>query len=314
MVFPRMKHIIPLRDRVETKLPYEVEAFWLEHLVYPALSNIESRGAKPYIDITPDDVLYRNRQTRDKSLLIASDHLDQLLVGIQKILDEKKEDEFYSRFRSFFFVLQAVGIKLSTSMDQDWADLWTKLAQQHPSLDWKHMEDPDNGELLVDVGIGIHPPENSQVVGFWDVEALRVGYDYGGYARGTTHGVSTVWAIGGIHAEMGGVRKKHTHIAYRLSYNLAYEIHRGLWTRQKEKFFPVSATYKQDPQYRDAIRSMLEAFDRNINKSFGVRDEYRCRGSSIKRVFPHLKARVRAGIAQINSSCLWFHSDHRIVL
>lgn len=293
VVFPRMKHKYPLRKVWETKIPYEVETFWLEKLVYPALRQLKARGIRPYTDWIFEDILYKHRGSKEKSILVAAEHLDEILATIRKILREKADDESFNRFGSLFFVLQILGIKVSSSTDDGWAGLWENLVRQHPSLAWEHMEDPENGELLVDLGVGIHPPEDAEVVGFWDVDAVRQGFDYGGYTQGTTHGVSTASAIGGIHAEMSSIRRKRTHIAYRLTYNLTYEILRGQKTRLKQGFFPVQPAYDQLPSYMDSVKGVVNAYDRNMKKSFGVRDEYRCRASSIKRLLPFLKDKVR---------------------
>jgi len=174
------------------------------------------------------------------------------------------------------------------------------------------MADPENGELLLDLGFGIHPPEGSEVVGFWDVEVLRLGFDYGGYSQGAVHGVGTASAIGAIQAEMTVRRKKRTHISYRLAYNLSYEALRGQKTRHRECFFPFLSAYLQDKKYRDSVQGLITAYERcaRKKKSFGVRDEYRCRASSVKRLLPHLKNKVR-GRPQPKSA---LPRENRIVL
>jgi hypothetical protein len=293
VVFPRMRHKYPLRKVWETKVPFEVETFWLDKVVYVALHEFKQPGVVPYTNWELDDIEFKNSGLKEKSLPISSSQLEKLQINIQDILDKNKDDSLYSRFRSYFFVLQVLGIKVSTSTDDDWAKLWDKVVSEQPFLDWEYMEDVRNGELMVDLGFGIHPPENSGLVGFWDTEAIQQGFNYGGYNRGVTHTVSTTSAIGGIHAEMPSIRRKRTHIAYRLTYNLAYEVLRGQRTRLKESFFPPGSAYQVDRRYLDSIKGVVEAFDRNMHKSFGVRDEYRCRASSVKRLLPLLKDKVR---------------------
>ena len=293
VVFPRMRHKHPLRKRWETKIPYEVETFWLQHLVYPALNRLKERGIRPYTDLSFEDVLYKYRGSKDKTILVSPEHLDEIQDTIHQILKENEGKPYFDRFGSLFFVLQILGIKVSTSQDQNWTGLWDKVTRQLPTLDWKYMEDPEHGELLLDLGIGIHPRDRDAVVGFWDVDALRAGFDYGGYTKGTTHSVSTVPAIGGIHSEMGKTRRKRTHIAYRLTYNLVYEVLRGQRTREKESFFHTRSAYEQDQSYKQGIRGLVEAYSRSIHKSFGVRDEYRCRAGSMNRLLPLLEDKVR---------------------
>jgi len=298
VVFPRMKHRHPLRRGSETKIPLEVETFWLQELVYPALNKLKAAGVKPYTNFDYEDILFKHRELKEKSILVSPQQLQEILNYILERLRKMEERPNFSRFGSLFFVLQIVGIKVSTSLDKGWAGLWEKLAKQHSNLDWKHMENPANGELLVDLGVGIHPPEDRNVVGFWDIEALRMGFDYGGYSQGTTHKVNTMSAIGGIHSEMGSTRRKRTHIAYRLTYNLVYEVLRGKRTMVKDGFFSPSLAYNLDPRYKQDVNDVVEAYKRNEEKSFGVRDEYRSRGSTIKDVLPFLEAKVRGGCSQ----------------
>jgi len=127
---------------------------------------------------------------------------------------------------------------------------WDKLIRQQPNLDWDYMEDMENGKLLLDLGISIHPLDNEGVVGFWDIDVLWVGFDYGGYNKGTTHGVSIVPTIRGIHTEMGVTCRMWTHITYWLTYNLVYEVLRGKQTRLRDGFFPVHLAYNLDYKYR----------------------------------------------------------------
>lgn len=293
VVFPRMRHKYPLRKVWETKVPYEVETFWLEKLVYPALRRLEEPGVKPYTNVDLGDILYKHRGSKEKTILLSPSQLETVQDGIHNILNEHKEDKLYTRFRSLFFVLQVLGIKVSTSTGDDWPKLWERLVAEHSQLDWKYMENTDNGELLVDIGFGIHPPEDSHLVGFWDTEAIRQGFDYGGYLSGVTHPVCTVPAIGGMHAEMSNNRRRRSHISYRLTYNLAYEVLRGQRTRLKESFFPLESAYQVDQNYLQSIKGVVDAYDRNKHKSFGVRDEYRCRASTMQRLLPLLKEKVR---------------------
>jgi hypothetical protein len=155
------------------------------------------------------------------------------------------------------------------------------------------MEDTENGELLVDLGFGIHPLGETHVVGFWDVDAIRQSFDYGGYGNGTTHGVFTVPCIGATHAEMTSRRKKRTHLAYRLTYNLHFEVVRSHKNSLKQGFFPPAHAYNQSKQYKETVLGVVDAYERSKCKSFGVRDEYRCRASSMERLLPCLKAKVR---------------------
>ena len=98
--------------------------------------------------------------------MVSPEQLQELLKQILKELRRKKKYLNFSRFRSLFFILQIIGIKVSTSLDKGWAGLWEKLVKQHSNLDWNYMENLVNGKLLVDLEIGIHPPEDRNMIGF----------------------------------------------------------------------------------------------------------------------------------------------------
>ncbi|KAF9779913.1 hypothetical protein BJ322DRAFT_1167208, partial [Thelephora terrestris] len=128
VVFPRMKHKYPLRKGSETKVPSEVETFWLENVVYKAVKGLKQMGIKPYTDWVLEDTVFKHGGLQDHAIPCVPEHLDKILEGIRGILKENEEDESYSRFGSLFFVLQKImGIKVSTSLDEDWGGLWKKL-------------------------------------------------------------------------------------------------------------------------------------------------------------------------------------------
>jgi len=292
IIFPRMKHKHPLRTKWETKIPYEVQEFWLRKVLYPALHQITTDGVGVYTQGELEDVQFKFKGSEEKTLQIRGPHLTDLVANIHQILRNKQGSDF-DGYRSFFFVLDIRGIKASTSCDKNSStDPWTTLLAQHPSLDWEYMESGENGELLIDIGVGFHPPAGSELVGFWSMDALQVGFEYGGYGTGTRHSVSTVSAIGGIHANMPKDRRLRTHILYRLAYNLSYEVLRGHKTRTKTGFFPARSAYMADKDFVDSVEAVVCAYERSLHKSYGVRDEYRCRASSARRLLPYLRNKV----------------------
>lgn len=69
-----------------------------------------------------------------------------------------------------FFVLECKGVKLwaKASVFNDIESLVDILLHGIPCLDWPYMVDWDNGELLIDLGIGIHPTCSQKIVGLCD--------------------------------------------------------------------------------------------------------------------------------------------------
>ena len=86
MVFPRMKHKYPLRKGSETKVPSEVETFWLENVVYKAVKGLKQMGIKPYTDWVLEDTVFKHGGLQDHAILVSPEHLDKILEGIRGIL------------------------------------------------------------------------------------------------------------------------------------------------------------------------------------------------------------------------------------
>ena len=293
VVFPRMMNRSPHEKHWSTKLPEEVELLWLRNVVYMALRRLEDRGIKPYVEFDYEDTKWKHAGAQETTLILEANHLQGLQDHMEKILQENEGDPYYDCFQSYFFVLEMKGIKTSTSSDDAaWKDPWELLVENHPSFDWEYMENTENGELLIDVGFGFHPSGDVPVVGLWKTDALRLGFDYGGYAQGTRHTVCTIPAVGGIGAEMAKARRLRMHISYRQSYNLAYEAIRGRLTRERKGFFSAHLAYHQKESYQWMVKGVTDAFLRSCKKSYGVRDEYRCR-ATVRGILPALAAKVR---------------------
>jgi len=80
---------------------------------------------KPYTQFTLAEMKYKHKA----EILLSPDQLDQLLVNIQLILAQHLEELLYSCFDSFFFIMQILGIKVSTSLDDKWTDLWERVVE-----------------------------------------------------------------------------------------------------------------------------------------------------------------------------------------
>ena len=61
VIFPRIMHRHPLQRGSETKIPLEVEIFWLWKLIYPTLNMLKAAGVKPYTNINYKDILFKHR-------------------------------------------------------------------------------------------------------------------------------------------------------------------------------------------------------------------------------------------------------------
>ena len=99
------------------------------------------------------------------------------------------------------------------------------------------------------------------------------------------------WAIQGIQAEMAQERGRQTHIAFRSSYNLAYELVRpndNLPTFVMDKdAYAVNNIFMEECM--EAINIYLGL---GKERSYGVRDEYRMSGMAMEEVLEDLPQRV----------------------
>lgn len=293
VVFPRMKHRYPLRGFWETKLPYEVELGWLTNVVYEAMGRVKGEGTKPYRDYTYEDAKWKHAGVQEVTQAMSAKELDELQDHMHAILEEHEGDESYDCFRSFFFVLEMRGVKTVTSSDNFWVDdPWKLLTTGYPGLDWDYMEDSKNGELLIDVGFGFHAKGDVPLVGFWKTDALQLSFDYGGYAHGVSHSTCTIPSIGGMTAEMAKARRLRVHVAYRQSYNLTYETVRGKAAREKDGFLTARSAYHQKDDYRTNVTGITNVCTRSCDRSYGVRDEYRCRAATVRRLFRFMEQKV----------------------
>ena len=317
--FPRMIHRKELLPFWDVRMPRAVQSSWLTNVVYRALKMVtKNRSAiAPYVDFTLDEMLNKSGHKLRKTLPVDANDLLKLQKQMRNIVNGPDPDGELSHFGSFFFLLDIKGIKmLTTTDDPDSCDPFQKLRLEFAALDWEYMMDRKNGELMLDLGIGFHPPLNIQVpgddesiidpevggprepggpwgplTGLWRREQLENSYDTAGFNKGTSHSACTFSNYGGIQAEMPRARAEQVHINFRQSYNLAYEVIRGPKSRERVLFTPKDA-YTLNETFRRDTQNLANGFFSSVKKSYGVRDEFRVSGSSVLELLPMIKTRV----------------------
>ena len=155
------------------------------------------------------------------------------------------------------------------------------------------MQDREQGELFLDIGITYTPRFRAPVVGLWKLESLEASYGAGGYTRGNMHTINTMGQYGGLQAEMQNSRMERTHIAFRQSYNLAYEATRR--NNNSRDLFIAKNVYSLDSTYlyeRDRVLKIYQ--EKAPQKTYGVRDEFRVGGASLDDITRDLDAQVRS--------------------
>jgi hypothetical protein len=296
--FPRMIHRDEITHRHASRIPKEILDFFWEHILLPAIRKHADVGSAPYVSLTLDEVRFKARKGgkrkpgRPKAVPFSLHMLKMIQSTMEEIIMDCSLR--YANYGSFFFVLECKGIKLwaKSSLFQGDRSAIETLLEGIPALDWPYMTDRNNGELLVDLGIGIHPTCDEKLVGLWRLDALEASFGAGGYLQGNLHHTCTLGRYGGIQAEMSQERGRQTHIAFRSAYNLAYEAVRP--NDNLPTFAMDKDAYALNGDYMDQCMQAINIYSGEAKKrSYGVRDEYRMSGMAAEELMFELPHRVR---------------------
>ncbi|KAF8122103.1 hypothetical protein EV363DRAFT_1301410 [Boletus edulis] len=270
-------------------------------------------GNAPYVALTLDEVRFkahkggnRRKQGRPKAVPFTMDMLKKVQSTMENII--RDDPDRYANYGSFFFVLDCKGIKLwaKTSLLQEDASLTNVLLKNVPALDWPYMVDRENGELLVDLGIGINPSGNQTLVGLWRLDALEASFGAGGFLRGNIHHTCTLGHYGGIQAEMSQERGRQTHVAFRSAYNLSYEVVRP--NDNRPTFVMDKDAYALNNEFMQECTQAISMYSGEAKRrSYGVRDEYRMSGIAMEHIMSELLDKVKTFLA--SDPILWISSE-----
>ena len=171
------------------------------------------------------------------------------------------------------------------------------LHEEFSGLDWEYMSKRHLGELFCDVGVTYHPnnDDNQRLVGLWRLDSLEASFGAGGYLQGNIHHLNTLSLYGGLQAEMARSRCSRTHIVFRSSYNLAYEV-----TRQADNardLFKENEVYKMDDKYIWDREGILKIYENTASKkSYGVRDEFCVGYAALQAIADGMDEQVKSRI------------------
>jgi hypothetical protein len=140
-------------------IPLDLQKCFWDKVVLPALKKHLDVASLPYMHFTVEE---HQRKTTGKSQPKGADHysgtskavdpsvLEKMIATIWEIIKDNYPGDILHQFRSFFFVLEAKGIKLYTQDSlRTGGDLWETLIPQFPHLDFEYMMDPAHGQLVV---------------------------------------------------------------------------------------------------------------------------------------------------------------------
>jgi hypothetical protein len=128
-------------------------------------------------------------------------------------------------FCSFFFVLDARGIKLLTKdcLGQ-YRGPYEVLRGKLPALDWNYMLKRENGELLMDLSVSFHPEDLTPMVGLWKLDHVGASFAKVGTNELKVFHAAAMAGLGGMQAEVPRDRVSAVQLVYRLAYNLIFEL------------------------------------------------------------------------------------------
>ncbi|KAG8916492.1 hypothetical protein FRC01_003117 [Tulasnella sp. 417] len=318
--FPRMKHKSEYGNRSVSIIPTVVQDLFFAQVLLPALKAVSRVSGQSYLVQTIEQLKYMMGTTgKPISIPLGPEQMAEL----QKSMEEQiNSDSDLAIFGSFFFVVDARGIKLWTVDGAQVApDPLTALQVQTPSLDWDYMLNRRNGELLLDLGIAFHPTPsqdqalNSQsevgplethdgVVGLGKLDFLRRSYAMAGFKGPAVYRSCTLADFGNLQAEMSSTRRRGTHISFRQTYNLAYEV-----IRRPGKQFTVCSeadAYRGKQPFVQSVNAVLSQLRDSNGKSYGVREELRIGGGALTTVLSSVLAKATEYLAA--KPILWISS------
>ncbi|MDX6296094.1 MAG: hypothetical protein QOH50_5487 [Kribbellaceae bacterium] len=207
-----------------------------------------------------------------------------------------KANEGLTHFGSFFFVIQIKGSKgAAHAQDANMtSSAWKALKRfkvSFPGLDWGYMNNRKYGELVLDIGVTIQAVWDEPVVGLWRLDCLDASFGAGGYKSGKMHTLNTLSLFGGLQAESPRSRMRRTHMVFRSSYNLAYEV-----TRKHDNarnLFDEKIVYGRDAKFHAEMKAVQELYtEKAPRRSYGVRDEFRVGGSAMREIMETIEMAV----------------------
>ncbi|KIJ28710.1 hypothetical protein M422DRAFT_270012 [Sphaerobolus stellatus SS14] len=275
IAFPRMIHRQHDSPYWATQIPFHVQDRWFTFIVQPSIRKIYGRGSKEYVSHSSKEYMAKARgrtETRfvdHKKLLELQDEIHQ---HIQEDCNENLDI-----FGSFFFILEARGIKLWTKDREHLSDdIFDVMRQVMPTLDLEYMSHAESGECVLDLGISASPEASEPMVGLWNLTHVDASFAKAGTNTPRLFNIETLSDYGGLSAEFPNDRAAITHMRYRMAYDLVFEIVRG-----HLKFPENSDAYLANGSYHARIKQLIDHYKYAKTSSYRVRDELR---ASIKAV------------------------------
>ena len=306
IIFPRMKHINVTTRKHATLIPWEVQAEFLGQVLYPAVVACCHQGQWPYVDYTIGQWTWKasadNRFGGKKSITVQADQFHHIIEAMRTTI---QGNDRLSHFGSFFFVMEAKGIKHRTlcEVNANGANPYEVLCSKFDSVDFDALMQRENGQVLMDLGLSYHPqlykptfdpgsdfsnsvPDNPcpadllPLVCLWNLHHLNGSYDAAGFNQGTIHHTNTMADFGGRQAEMQTTRSSLVQLCFRSSYGLYYEPVRRV-RGGEVTFCDDGDAYHTNEAFFKSVDGYHQMLLGASGKTYGVRDEIRGSGAAI---------------------------------
>ncbi|KIM49948.1 hypothetical protein M413DRAFT_6757 [Hebeloma cylindrosporum] len=266
LFFPRMTHQHPYTHRWQNAVPLEIQQFFWDSVLLPAWDYITSPVQRPYNTLKREHAEYKMR--RGKGLNnkgkaadphpIDTQELTKLVTLMKYIVKGSKS------------LSQKDGITLTTSL----RGAKERFIESFHVLDLDYMKDPENGELICDVGVTIQPDHEFPVVGLWRLDCVEASYGAAGFLTGNLHTVNSLALYGGLQAESPEKHCERTGVVFRQTYNLPWEATHKI--DNSRDIFNEKDVYQQNKIFDQEMKSVRQVFQSHANTmSYGVRDEFR---------------------------------------
>ena len=285
VAFPRMMHKHPKTGCSATLIPSPVQIVWLTQVLLPAIRATSPPEIREYSDFTYEEWKWKatvnNQLKRSRTLTLDPTTIHNLVDHMRGIVSQSHEG-YLDAFGSFFFIVDARGIKLNTVTVRGRSkDPLVNLYQEIPTLDWEYMMCRKNGQLLLDLGISYHPdPVDQQpLIGLWKLNSIHASYSKAGMNKPEEFKTCTMPRHGGLQATMDSVRRRAVQLTFWSTYNLIFEAFRR--PGQEEKFCADPEAYANTALFQQTCHDFVTIYLGAKTKSFGVREEVRGSGFAI---------------------------------
>lgn len=313
--FPRMKHKDPITNWTMTLLPWEVQNLFLTEVVYPAIIAGENPSMLPYKDYTVDEWRWKASNNArfsgaSRSVVVTAEQFDAVQIAMRKIIAADPDE--LGIFGSFYFVMEAKGIKQHTNcvVGEDDENPYETLCAKVNYLDFEYLKKRENGQLVMDLGLGFHPvgANGEPIVCLWDLQKTGQSYRAAGMQQGKVHNTNTMSNFGGRQAEMTQNRSSLVQICFRSTYGLHYEPVRR--TRGGEISLCEDAeAYHTTAAFMKSCNDYVKMLNGGRKRGYGARDEIRGSGAAICEVLKNLPGLVRGQFISI-----FFCEDQLIIM